>query len=210
MAQMCSSLPKWNKTLILLLKAQGGNAEGDARCKLGKEDVEGVEDGLVTARARVLHLEVINHIREHGPVGRGRDLCSLAWAQPEKPHRHTSIVSQSRLQLTMARGMQQPHWHQRRRSTRTSQWGCSSPRPAGSWKEWLTRWEQNKIQGRLYPEFPSVNPRLCCACKILTMECELRFDLVTAIFTGWGYHRCQRKPSVSTLTAQTGYKFTIV
>lgn len=50
-----------------LLQAEGGHSQGDASCKFGEEDVEGVEDGFVAFGVGVGQSEVIHHIWQHRP-----------------------------------------------------------------------------------------------------------------------------------------------
>lgn len=50
-----------------LLQAERGHSQGDARCKLGEEHVEGVEDGFMAFGEGVGQSEVIHHIWQHRP-----------------------------------------------------------------------------------------------------------------------------------------------
>lgn len=50
-----------------LLQAERGHPQGDARCKLGEEHVEGVEDGFMAFGEGVGESEVIHHIWQHRP-----------------------------------------------------------------------------------------------------------------------------------------------
>lgn len=53
------------------LQTEGGDAQGDSGGKLGEEDIEGEEDGLGPMDMGLLQVEVINDVRQHGPVHGG-------------------------------------------------------------------------------------------------------------------------------------------
>lgn len=51
-----------------LLQTKSGNTEGDSGGELGEEDIEGIKDSFVASGSRVLHLEIVNDVRQHRPV----------------------------------------------------------------------------------------------------------------------------------------------
>ncbi len=57
----------WN-----LLKTKSWDPQGNSRCKLGEEHIEGVEDGFMALRFRILDFKIIHDVGKHGPEHIGK------------------------------------------------------------------------------------------------------------------------------------------